>query len=84
MCENIKCVVVGDGHVGKTCLLMSYASKAFPSVYVPTTFENHESEMVIDGQLVNLTVWDTAGQEEYDRLRPLAYPSVRHLGLVIE
>jgi Rho family protein len=27
-----------------------------------------------DGKLVNLTVWDSAGAEDYDRLRPLAYP----------
>lgn len=44
--------------------------------YVPTVFENyityptHQSS----GKTLELALWDTAGQEEYDRLRPLSYP----------
>ncbi|KAI9294525.1 hypothetical protein K502DRAFT_337775 [Neoconidiobolus thromboides FSU 785] len=66
-----KLVIVGDGACGKTSLLSVYVSGTFPKT--PTVFENYVKEVTIDGKIVNLALWDTAGQEEYERLRPLSY-----------
>eukprot|EP00019_Armaparvus_languidus_P007850 CAMPEP_0168595432 /NCGR_PEP_ID=MMETSP0420-20121227/9462_1 /TAXON_ID=498008 /ORGANISM="Pessonella sp." /LENGTH=189 /DNA_ID=CAMNT_0008631885 /DNA_START=31 /DNA_END=597 /DNA_ORIENTATION=- len=71
--EHVKCVVVGDGAVGKTALLMTFTSGEFPAEYIPTICDNFRQTLEVDSKTVSLSLWDTAGQESYERLRPMSY-----------
>jgi small GTP-binding protein len=69
----IRVVAVGDGAVGKTCMLLVFKGDPYPENYEPTIFENHHEMRTYEGHQYCLHLWDTAGQEEYDRLRPMSY-----------
>jgi len=69
----VKVGLVGDGTVGKTTLLMTYTTQAFIKDYVPTVFDNFSVIEDLDGTLVNIILWDTAGQEDYVGVRKICY-----------
>jgi len=74
--RNSKVVVVGDAGVGKTCLLAAYAGKNITDIeYIPTVFDNYRTEVSVTGvnEKISLELWDTAGQEEYARIRIMSY-----------
>uniref|UniRef100_H2YR36 Small monomeric GTPase n=1 Tax=Ciona savignyi TaxID=51511 RepID=H2YR36_CIOSA len=70
----LKCVLLGDGAVGKTSLVVSYSTNGYPTEYVPTAFDNYSVRIQIDGTALRLQISDTAGQDEFDGMRPLCYP----------
>mmetsp|Transcript_8481 Transcript_8481/g.25521 ORF Transcript_8481/g.25521 Transcript_8481/m.25521 type:complete len:224 (+) Transcript_8481:287-958(+) len=71
----LKVVLLGDGAVGKTCLLTRYAKGEFNDSYIPTTFDNATVEIELPGRgSFTVNLWDTAGQEDYQHLRHISYP----------
>ncbi|TNN56286.1 Rho-related GTP-binding protein RhoU [Liparis tanakae] len=63
--RRVKCVLVGDGAVGKTSLVVSYTTNGYPTEYVPTAFDNFSVHVYFNHFEV----------DEFDKLRPLCYTS---------
>ena len=82
--DSIKLVVVGDGAVGKTSLLTVLKGEDFPERYVPTIFENYTQDVKYNDKTYSLHIWDTPGQDEFDRLRPLSYQDAKCILLCFE
>lgn len=76
--DRIQITIIGDGKVGKTSLLYRYTSDKFTENYEPTIFDNYAAIIDIDGESHRIQLWDTAGQEEYDKLRALSYSHVSY------
>ncbi|KAF8245645.1 structural basis of promiscuous guanine nucleotide exchange By the T-cell essential Vav1, partial [Wilcoxina mikolae CBS 423.85] len=75
--QPLKLVIVGAGAVGKSSAIVCYTTNRFPQEYVPTVFENYVINCFLEApsstRCIELSIWDTAGQEEFGRLRPLCY-----------
>ncbi|PVF94902.1 GTP-binding protein rhoA [Serendipita vermifera] len=74
-------VLVGDGGVGKTSLIITFRYGQFPEQFMPIFRENCVVDIEVENRAMELALWDTAGQEDYDRLRPLSYPDT-HVVLI--
>lgn len=66
---HLKIIILGDSGVGKTSLLRQYINKQFIYQYKATIGADFlMKEIKIDNQIVQLQIWDTAGQEKYHSL----------------
>ena len=75
---NIKIVVIGEHAVGKTSLIKKYMDQVFTEDYKPTIGANiFIKKMVIDGNEYNISVWDLAGQEKYEKMRFMYYKGAK-------
>ena len=70
--SNIKCVLVGDSMVGKTCLAKRLANHSFSADYTPTTFDNYAGELcgiavclVLCFVLIARLAWFLHGRNKY-------------------
>ncbi|KAL4238461.1 hypothetical protein ACF0H5_003169 [Mactra antiquata] len=72
--DLIKCVVLGDDNVGKTSMLMNYATNRFPSQHVPSLFDNYAGSVLLAGKQYTLQMLDTSEQDESDEARRQSYP----------
>ncbi|EAX92640.1 small GTP-binding protein, putative [Trichomonas vaginalis G3] len=72
----IKLVLLGDSGVGKTSIVTRYVSGSAPENVNPTIGAAFVTkDVLIDGQNLELLIWDTAGQEVYRGLAPMYYRS---------
>jgi Ras-related protein Rab-21 len=83
--HNFKVVLLGEGCVGKTSLVLRYVEDKFNSSHVTTVQASFlNKKLNIDGKRINLAIWDTAGQEKFHALGPIYYRSSNGAVLVYD
>lgn len=71
---SFKCVLLGEGCVGKTSLVLRYVENKFNDKHITTLQASFLTKKLnIGGKRVNLSIWDTAGQERFHALGPIYY-----------
>ncbi|XP_020485702.1 rho-related GTP-binding protein RhoV-like [Labrus bergylta] len=74
--EEVSCMLVGDGAVGKTSMIISYIFNGYNSEYRQTAFDVFSGLVHVNGIPTRIKLIDTAGQEEFGHLRSLCYAHV--------
>lgn len=74
---SIKLVMLGDEGVGKTSLLSTCATGTFPVGYFPSIIDTFQKNLVVDEEEVEITMWDTAAGQDFDRWRPNSFENAK-------
>ncbi|XP_044270886.1 ras-related protein Rab-21 [Tribolium madens] len=83
--HNFKVVLLGEGCVGKTSLVLRYVEDKFNTNHVTTVQASFlNKKLNIDSKRINLAIWDTAGQEKFHALGPIYYRSSNGAVLVYD
>lgn len=71
---TFKLVLLGDGRVGKTSLVLQYVNNVFSDKQQATVQASYLTKrLVVEGAPITLSIWDTAGQERFHALGPIYY-----------
>ncbi|CAG9862333.1 unnamed protein product [Phyllotreta striolata] len=82
---NFKVVLLGEGCVGKTSLVIRYIEDKFNPKHISTIQASFLTKKInLDGSRINLSIWDTAGQEKFHALGPIYYRSSNGAVLVYD
>nr|CAH7757673.1 unnamed protein product [Callosobruchus chinensis] len=82
---NFKVVLLGEGCVGKTSLVLRYVEDKFNAKHISTIQASFLNKKInLDDSRVNLAIWDTAGQEKFHALGPIYYRSSNGAVLVYD
>lgn len=71
--DTLRLIIAGDGACGKTVLLCAYIGKPVNEGYIPTVLDTYSTIVPIVNQEVKVEIMDTAGQEDLEKIRKLAY-----------
>ncbi|XP_063424563.1 rho-related protein racA-like [Mytilus trossulus] len=73
MLDVVHILVVGEGRVGKTSLILTYATDSYPYQWSPYLADVEPISKTVEGQNIKLILMDTRGGEDYHRLLHLSY-----------
>jgi len=83
--KQFKVVLLGEGRVGKTSLVLRYTQNQFDETQPSTVQASYQTKRLnLDGQSVTIAVWDTAGQERFHALGPIYYRDANGAVLVYD
>lgn len=83
--REVKVVILGEGRVGKTSLLLKFVRDQFDEHEESTVNANFlQKSLDVEGQSISLNIWDTAGQERFRAIAPIYYQQAKGAVIVYD